>query len=100
MHYKLALACINKVFKAMLYSTFPKQNPITIEDINADVFKEVVKSSCRNEVDIKISNVTQILYTAEKYDMEMLKRCCVEFIVRTKRMFLATFPVVWHTILL
>jgi TusA-related sulfurtransferase len=79
--HKMALAFNSKVFHTMFYGEFVEkdEDKISIDDITPDIFQQLVNSVHGEDVDLNTSNVIQVLYGAEKYDLKILKQLCVSF---------------------
>jgi hypothetical protein len=79
--HKMFLAIHSKVFHSMFYGEFDEKDKdeISIDDITPDIFQQLVNIVHGEDVDLNTSNVTQILYGAEKYDLKVLKQLCVVF---------------------
>jgi hypothetical protein len=77
--HKMTLAFNSEVFDAMFYGGLTAEDEISIDDITPDIFQQLVNSVHGEDVDLSTSNVTQILYGAEKYDLKVLKKLCVIF---------------------
>jgi hypothetical protein len=70
----------SSVFERMFSGQFSNPPVITIEDIEADIFKQMIRCFNDEPVPIKRSDVFKLMYAAEKYMFDPLMKLCESFI--------------------
>jgi hypothetical protein len=80
--HKSHLAIASDVFEKMLFGEFAVPDVIEVEDIEADVFTELLNYIyVRQIISLTYSNAFDLLYAAKKYMIDDLQDICVKFIV-------------------
>jgi BTB/POZ domain len=78
---KTTLSIRSEVFDKMFFGDFPLTTDIPIEDINEADFVEMLGFIYLNKVNLKTSNVHELIYAAEKYRLPELKMECEKYLV-------------------
>ena len=81
--HRLFLSSISPVFEAMLFGHLQKDQPdaeISIQDIDADAFHEVLKYAYCNEPHITAQNVLLIEQICDKYQITGLSEICQQYL--------------------
>jgi hypothetical protein len=71
----------SSVFERMFSGQFSIPPVITIEDIEADIFKQMINCFNDEPVSIKSCDVFKLMYAAEKYMFDPLMKLCESFII-------------------
>jgi hypothetical protein len=78
---KNTLAIASNVFEKMFFGEFSVPDVIEVEDIEADVFTELLNYIyVRQIISLTYSNAFDLLYAAKKYMIDDLRDICVKFI--------------------
>jgi len=84
--HKVVLASRSPVFAAMLYSNFlesKNSESITVSDVEAEIFREMLRSIYSDDCDIDHSNLEALLNVANKYQIKGLAKQCALYMRQT-----------------
>jgi hypothetical protein len=65
----------------MFFSDFPSQNEIKIDDIDRGVFEIMLDCIYGRDFILNTTNMVDVMYAAEKYNLSNLKKFCSNFVV-------------------
>jgi hypothetical protein len=78
--HKVFLVSSSDVFKSMFCGDLQEKNNVVVEDIEQDVFLEMLRYIYAKVVNIDHNNVFKIMYAASKYIIIPLEKLCGNFI--------------------
>lgn len=78
--HKIILSAESSVFKTMFYGSLTEKGDIEIVDASVDGFKEFLSWFYLSEKKFTFGNVEEVLYLAEKYNVEKCLRASSEFL--------------------
>jgi len=84
--HKVVLASRSPVFAAMLYTNFIESKDsesIIITDVDAEIFREMLRSIYSDDCDIDHSNLEALLNVANKYQLKGLAKQCAIYMRQT-----------------
>lgn len=83
--HKSILAARSKVFKSMLCSDMKeiKESAMEVSDLDFTTMKEVLRFIYCNEVENLDEIASDLIYAAEKYDLDGLKKICIDSMIKT-----------------
>jgi BTB/POZ domain len=67
----------------MFFSDFPSESEIIVPDVDAGAFQVMINSISGREVILNAANVVQVYYAAEKYDLQLLRQVCQNFLLNS-----------------
>jgi hypothetical protein len=79
--HKIILATNSIVFANMFSIKFETGTNVKIEDINYEIFLEIIKYLYTGDYAVSTQNMTDLLYAAQKYMLEAMKTELEEFIM-------------------
>ncbi|WAR01934.1 BTBD2-like protein [Mya arenaria] len=78
--HRFMLASRSPVFHTMFCGSLPEAGVVEIPDVEASVFRQVIRFMYSNEIQLMPESVMALLYAAKKYDIEPLTNRCKTFL--------------------
>lgn len=80
--HRMLLALRSQVFAAMFFSQFAEasEKEVTLQDVEPDIFGAMLHYMYTDEIDIDETNVLPYLFAANRYQIDGLRKLCVEWL--------------------